>query len=91
MDAEGAITAERAFHYMEEHRRKGKDYDIVMVDWDIEGQNGIQTVEELRRRFGTQIPVILLSDGEWDELEADAVKTGVNAFLSKPLFWFYIV
>ncbi len=86
LDAEGAITAERAFHYMEEHRRKGKDYDIVMVDWDIEGQNGIQTVEELRRRFGTRIPVILLSDGEWDELEADAVKTGVNAFLSKPLF-----
>ena len=58
----------------------------VLLDWDIQGQDGIQAAKEIRSRFGAEMTLILLSDGEWDELEEQAADAGINGFVAKPLF-----
>lgn len=36
--------------------------------------------------MGGELPIILLTDGEWDELEAKAGESSIHSFISKPLF-----
>lgn len=86
LQVEWALNIEQAFSMIEEHRSEGKRYHMILVDWDVEGRDGIQTITELRRRFGKEIPTILLSDGEDDELEVEAEEKGIDGFIAKPLF-----
>ncbi len=83
--AECMQDMEAALKRLEECRSSGES-PIVLIDWDIQGQDGIQEVSKIRGRFGKQLTLILLSDGDWDELEEKAVQAGVDGFVAKPLF-----
>ena len=83
--AECMQDMEAALKRLEECRSSGES-PIVLIDWDIQGQDGIQEVSKIRGRFGKQLTLILLSDGDWDELEDKAVQAGVDGFVAKPLF-----
>ncbi len=83
--AECMQDMESALKRLEECRSSGES-QIVLIDWDIQGQDGIQEVSKIRGRFGKQLTLILLSDGDWDELEEKAVQAGVDGFVAKPLF-----
>ena len=48
--------------------------------------DGIQLAAELKKRASGKSVVIMVSAGEWTTIESDAVKAGVDKFLSKPLF-----
>ena len=69
-----------------ERRRDGDDpCQIVLLDqslyeWEPEA------ARELSKQCGTALPLILITDGEWDEMEKRAEITDVSGFLSKPLF-----
>lgn len=78
-------SMEDAVSRLEEYRSQGKD-PLVLLDWDIQGKDGIHAAQELRKRFGEKMKLVLLSDGEWDELESQAVYARVNGFAAKPLF-----
>ncbi len=82
--AECIQDMEAALKRLEECR--SSESPIVLIDWDIQGQDGIQEVSKIRGRFGKQLTLILLSDGDWDELEEKAVQAGVDGFAAKPLF-----
>ena len=86
LHGEAAGDAGQAFRMIEERRGQTEPYHIVLLDWDLQGQYGLQDAKELSGRFGPELPVILLTDGEWDELEARAEGAGVSGFISKPLF-----
>ncbi len=83
--AECVKDMKSACSYLDERCARGEKI-IVLLDWDFEGRDGIRAAEELRGRFGSKITLILLSDGEWDELEEQALQAGVNGFAAKPLF-----
>lgn len=74
-----------AYAWLEEQVSGGKE-PIILLDWDIKGGDGILAAQELYGRFGTKISILLLSDGEWDEMEERAAQAGINSFLAKPLF-----
>lgn len=80
---------EHVFKSLEEYRDTGKQ-PIVLLDWDMQGQDGIEAVRQLRSHFDDKIneklKVILLSDGEWDELEEQAVNVKIDGYIAKPLF-----
>ena len=48
--------------------------------------DGITAARELRRRYGNEIPILLISAYDWSEIEAEAKAAGVTGFISKPLF-----
>lgn len=85
LGAERILGMESAFSRLEESRGSGKE-PIVLLDWDIEGQDGIGAAGKLRSRFGEKLVILLLSDGESDELEAKAMQAGINGVITKPTF-----
>ncbi|MCM1190231.1 MAG: response regulator [bacterium] len=83
---ETASDIAQAFRMIEERSGKNEAYDMILLDWNMQGRDGLQTAEELFRRFGTNLQIILLTDGEWDEAETRAERSGICSFISKPLF-----
>jgi PAS domain S-box-containing protein len=61
-------------------------YDVVFVDWRMPGMDGIEFTSALRKQFGDGLLVVMISAAEWDKLESDARRVGVDRFIPKPLF-----
>ncbi|MDR1617917.1 MAG: response regulator, partial [Treponema sp.] len=61
-------------------------FDIIFVDWKMPGMNGIELTEKIREKYGQQVVVIMISATEWEAIEEDAKKAGIDGFIPKPLF-----
>jgi signal transduction histidine kinase/CheY-like chemotaxis protein len=61
-------------------------YDLYFVDWNMPDIDGIELTRWIKNRDGNNSIVIMISSIEWNSIEADAKKAGVNKFLAKPLF-----
>jgi PAS domain S-box-containing protein len=61
-------------------------YDIYFIDWKMPGMNGI----ELSRRIGEygaeKSVIIMISATDWNVIENEARKVGIDKFIQKPLF-----
>jgi CheY-like chemotaxis protein len=57
-------------------------YDVVILDNDLPGVNGIEVIRQMRQLpHRQQTPIIMLSAGD---VEKEARRSGANAFLRKP-------
>ncbi len=65
----------------------GKPYDLVVMDWQMPGMNGVETVRKLRALLpGDAMPtVIMVSAYTKRELVSQAEEAGVASFLFKPI------
>ncbi len=86
LKAEAAADMQQAFRMLEECRGKNESYHMVLLDWDIQSQDWIMAAEELSGRFGLDLPIIVITNGEWDELDLKTEKSNIGGFISKPLF-----
>jgi CheY-like chemotaxis protein len=58
-------------------------YDLLLVDYDLPGLNGVELVRRTRHMpHRSHMPIIVLSASPVD---ADAREAGANVFLQKPL------
>ena len=48
--------------------------------------DGITAAREIRRSYGGEIPILLISAYDWSEIEDSAKEACVTGFISKPLF-----
>ena len=71
---------------IEERCSKNECYHMVLLDWDMQEHDWLETAGELSGRFGKELSIIILTDGEWDEMEIITEKTSICGFISKPLF-----
>ena len=83
---EWCMSAEEAIQMVEERHRRRDDYHVILLDWKLPGMNGIRAAREIRRRYGNDIPILLISAYDWSEIEEEARAAGVTGFISKPLF-----
>jgi CheY-like chemotaxis protein len=58
--------------------------DGLLVDYHLDDGNGIGTIAELRRRFGAELPAILITADRSPHVRADARAHGIQ-LLHKPL------
>ncbi|MDE7253813.1 MAG: response regulator [Acetatifactor sp.] len=86
LKAETAGDMQQAFRMIEERCNQKESYHLVLMDWDVQGQDWVKTAEELSNRFGKDLPIIIITNGEWDELEIKMEKANIGGFISKPLF-----
>lgn len=86
LKAETATDIRQAVQMIENQHNKPDRYHIILLDSDIQGQDGIQAARELSGRFGMDLPIIILSDGEWNEFDTESEEAGIRGFISKPLF-----
>lgn len=61
-------------------------FDLMIVDWTLPGQNGVELTRAVRARPGGQVPFILMLTGRSgvDELVA-VLDAGASDFVAKPL------
>lgn len=81
-----AVDGRTAIRMVEEHHNRQDAYQIVLLDWRMEGMNGIETARELRHKFGDEMPILIISAYDWSDIEEEARKAGISGFISKPLF-----
>lgn len=61
-------------------------FHIYLIDWLMPEQNGIETARQIKKAVGAEVPVIILTAYDWNDIEEEAREAGVTAFCSKPLF-----
>ena len=63
-----------------------KSYQMVLLDWKMPGIDGVETARRIRREIAEDIPILLLTAYDWDEIEEEAREAGIDGFLTKPFF-----
>lgn len=67
-------------------RRDGTAYSAVLIDLHQPDTEGIEAVRQIRSLGKDNSPAILLAAYSLGEVESEAIKAGVNDFLTKPVF-----
>jgi CheY-like chemotaxis protein len=65
---------------------KNSAYDLYFVDWRMPGMNGIELTRRIKASDAGHSIVIMISAAEWNMIEPEAKRAGVDRFLPKPLF-----
>lgn len=86
MYADGVLSGDEAIQKLEEAHENAEEYAVVILDWKMPGKCGVETTKEIRKRLGSDVPIIILSAYDWSAIEQEAREAGVNAFIAKPLF-----
>ena len=68
------------------HHERGEDYQIILLDWKMPDMDGRQTAREMRKYLGADIPIIIISAYDWNDIEEEARMVGAQGFISKTLF-----
>lgn len=63
-----------------------KDYGMLIVDMKMPGMDGLETARQIRERLSSKTPILLLSAYDWESVKDEAVRIGINGFLTKPIF-----
>lgn len=84
--ADRALDGETALRLAEERHKKHKDYQIILLDWQMPGMDGVETARRIRSRIGNEVSILLISAYDWSDIEEEAREAGVSGFISKPLF-----
>lgn len=61
-------------------------YDLIILDINLPGMNGLQVLEELKSKPATRdVPVLLLSGDSRSEIVVKGIRRGAIDFLTKPV------
>ena len=67
------------------HTRRD-DYNLILVDWKMPEMDGLETTRQIRAIVGPDTPIIILTSYNWEGIEDEARRAGVDTFAAKPLF-----
>lgn len=62
------------------------NYCVYIIDWLLPDMNGVEVTRRIRKEMGENVPIIVLTAYDWEDIEEEAKEAGVTAFCSKPLF-----
>jgi CheY-like chemotaxis protein len=85
VECKTAVSSEDALRQVE----KDGAFDIYFIDWKMPEIDGIELtrrIRELDTSSGDSVFIIMISSLDWNVIEHEAKATGINQFLSKPLF-----
>lgn len=80
------MDGRKALEMIKEHHERNEDYHFVLIDWKMPKMDGIQTIREIRKYVGDEIPVFLISAYDWAEIDEGTNIPEIEGFISKPLF-----
>lgn len=86
IEAQPALDANVALQMLDDQHQKGKDYEIIIVDWRLPEMDGVELTREIRKIYGSAPHILMISAADNSELEERARQAGVDAFIIKPLF-----
>jgi CheY-like chemotaxis protein len=71
---------------VEAGKNSGRSYDIVFLDYELPGTNGIDFINELGSRIDKNTVIIITTYLQWHEIEKVAFDNCLMRFITKPLF-----
>ena len=86
INAEIVTSGEEAIEKVKLRHARRDPYNLILVDWKMPGMDGIETTKEIRSLIGHESAIIILTAYRWDDVLEEAMRAGVDSFLSKPLF-----
>ena len=84
--ADTCYDGQTAMNMLEVQHAKHEPYNLVLLDWKMPEMDGVELAREIRKRYNRETTVIILTSFNWDEIMEEAVHSGVDSFLAKPLF-----
>ncbi|MBP3877211.1 MAG: response regulator [Lachnospiraceae bacterium] len=86
VDCETAPSGEKGLEMIRVRHARRKPYNLILVDWKMPGMDGLETTRRIRELVGHEMPVIILTSYNWEDIEDEAKQAGVDSFVAKPLF-----
>ena len=84
--ADTASSGKEALDMLEVAHAKHEPYNLVLLDWKMPEMDGVEAARQIRKLYSNDTTVIILTSYNWDEIMDEALRIGVDSFLSKPLF-----
>ena len=81
-----ALSGKEAIEMVSLHHARRKPYDLILVDWQMPELDGVETARRIREIIGKESAIIILTAYRWDDVYEEAIRAGVDSFISKPLF-----
>jgi CheY-like chemotaxis protein len=84
---ETLASGEEAIRRLQQDREgKGHKVELVLMDWKMEGLDGIETSRQIRNDLHLSLPIIMMTAFTREVHKSEAEKVGTNGFLTKPIF-----
>jgi len=81
-----AGSAEAGLAALEMARKQGEPFDLVLMDWQMPGMDGLQASEKIKTDLAGKIPsVIMVSAYAREELVQKTKRLGLDGYLIKPV------
>ena len=84
--AETASSGKEAIEMTKLRHARRDPYNLILVDWQMPEMDGVETTRQIRTLTGDESAIIILTAYRWDDVLDEALKAGVDSFISKPLF-----
>lgn len=62
-------------------------YAMAILDVEMPGRDGYEVCQELRRRYGSSLTIVLITGHDDREAIETGFKMGADDFISKPVNW----
>lgn len=86
ISAEVAKSGEEGIQMVNLRHVRHEPYNLILVDWQMPEMDGIETTRRIREIVGNESAIVILTAYRWDDILEDALKSGVDSFIAKPLF-----
>lgn len=86
IEAEWALDGKTALQMIDEQHEKGRDYEVILIDWRLPKMDGIEVTQEIRKKYGNVPHILMISASDNSDVEDRAKQAGVDGFIVKPLF-----
>ena len=83
---EWTVDSRKAVSMIKERHERQDDYHFVLIDWKMPDMDGLETIREIRKARGKEIPIFLISAYDWSDIEEEVNEADIEGFISKPLF-----
>lgn len=84
--SETVTSGEVALRAVELRQARQDPYNLILVDWQMPGMDGIETTRKIKEIVGNETAIIMLTAYKWDDIFDEAKNAGVDCFIAKPLF-----
>lgn len=85
LNAHFASSTSQASMLIKKQNNHNDPYHIILLDWAL-SQNSCITLANEIHQLNSEIPLLLLFDGDWGEVETEARAAGIVGCITKPLF-----
>ena len=86
MRGDWVLSGREAVVRIADARDRGQDYYFVILDWQMPDMDGLDTVRAIRKKLGSDVPIIIISSYDYSDIEEEFLLAGADAFIAKPLF-----